>query len=194
MVAVNNYPVKRILVAAALVLLVVVSACITMANTSSMDYCMTCHEMERYKHELLKSSHAKDENGKQIECRQCHLPPEVGMQYVAVKSISGMKDIVAHNFKDVENLDRRSMQNWARRFVVDENCLACHQDLHKDVKGKELSIEGRLSHDAYLNKNGNTSRSCAGCHFNMAHLPDFDRRYAFNAEFAQRIDQEDPAR
>ena len=30
-------------------------------------------------------------------------------------------------------------------------------------------------------------RGCAGCHFNMAHLPRFDTRYYFNAEFTKRL-------
>jgi hypothetical protein len=55
------------------------------------------------------------------------------------------------------------------------------------VKDEKISEIGRLCHEAYQGKNGDTKRGCAGCHFNMAHLPKFDRRYFFNAEFAKRL-------
>lgn len=169
------------LVAAALLLSV------PLARTSSMSFCMSCHEMERYKVELEKSSHARDKDKNPIECAQCHIPMNVGPKYFAVKLVSGVKDMWVHYLGDPSNLDRRSLQVSARRFIVDANCRECHRDLHKTVKDRKISEIGRLSHDAYLGKNGNTKNGCAGCHFNMAHLPDFDRRYVFNAEFAKNF-------
>ncbi len=158
-----------------------------MARTSTTDYCMSCHEMKSRLDELKKSSHAVDKNKQPIQCAQCHIPLSVGPRYLVVKTVVGLNDLFVHYFGDPENLDRRALQVSARRFVMDENCLACHSDLYKDAKGeKPISAIGRLCHDAYLGKNGNTSRGCAGCHFNLAHLPDFDRRYFFNAEFVKR--------
>jgi cbb3-type cytochrome oxidase cytochrome c subunit len=98
-----------------------------------------------------------------------------------------MKDLWVHKFGDPSNLDRRSLQVTARRFIVDDNCRECHQDLFKTTKDEKISEIGRLSHEAYLGKNGNTKNGCAGCHFNMAPLPDFDRRYTFNAKFAENL-------
>jgi len=95
-----------------------------------------------------------------------------------------------HYLGDTSKLNRRNMQELAGRFVVDENCLACHGDLDKDVKGQPLSEIGKLCHDAYLGKNGTTAHGCAGCHANLAHLPEFDRRYEVNAKFAANLAQE----
>ena len=167
--------------------LFIVLISVTMARTSSMDFCLSCHEMERYKTELEKSSHAVDEDKKAMECRQCHIPNQFGLKYLTVKTVSGLRDMWVHNFGDPKNLDRRALQDTARRFIVDDNCRHCHQDLFKTVKHEPLSEIGRLSHEAYLGRNGNTKRGCAGCHFNMAHLPDFDRRYTFNAQFSQNL-------
>lgn len=174
------------LTAVALILFVALIS-IPMARTSTTSFCTSCHEMGRYKTELEASSHAVDKDKKEIGCSQCHIPNTVGPKYVAVKLISGIKDLWVHNFGDPENLDRRKLQITARRFIVDANCRACHEDLHKNTKGETLSEIGRLSHDAYLGKNGTTKNGCAGCHFNMAHLPDFDRRWRFNAEFAKKL-------
>lgn len=159
-----------------------------MKATSSTEYCMTCHEMTRYREELSKSSHARDARGAEIECRQCHLPLDFGPKYMAVKVYSGAKDIYAHNFGDPENLPRVMLQASAARLVLDENCLACHQDLTRNAKGDgPVSLIGQLSHDAYLGKNGTTKRNCAGCHRNMAHLPDHNRRIRSNAAFAEKL-------
>jgi nitrate/TMAO reductase-like tetraheme cytochrome c subunit len=157
----------------------------SLAQSSSSDFCMSCHEMRGYREELKASRHAVDKDKKAIECAQCHIPNSIGPKFFAVKIFLGIKDIIVHNFGDPQNLNRREMQLTARRFIVDENCLACHPDLNKTADGKKkISEIGRLSHEAYLGKNGTTKRGCAGCHFNMAHLPDFDRRFFFNQKFA----------
>jgi nitrate/TMAO reductase-like tetraheme cytochrome c subunit len=160
---------------------------VSMSRTSTTDYCISCHEMKGHRDELKKSSHAVDKDKKPIECAQCHVPNSAGFKYVTTKTVLGMKDLFVHYFGDPDRLNRRGMQNIARRFIPDENCLACHQDLNKTTKDQKISEIGKLCHDAYLGINGTTKRNCAGCHFNMAHLPEFDRRYFFNIEFAQRL-------
>ncbi|MBM4287596.1 MAG: cytochrome C [Deltaproteobacteria bacterium] len=158
-----------------------------MARTSKNEYCLSCHYLQTHQNELEKSSHALDKDKKPIQCAQCHIPPTVGPKYLAVKSFLGMKDLIIHYLGDPERMNRRNMQEVARRFIMDENCLACHEDLNKDVKGQPLSEIGKLCHDAYLGKNGTTKHGCAGCHQNLAHLPEFDRRYLVNAKFAERL-------
>ncbi len=177
---------KWLLVAAGGIILAGILMYVPMERTSRTDFCMTCHELLPHKAELERSSHAVDKDKNPIECRQCHIPKSFGLKFLAVK-LMGIKDIWVHNFGDPENLDRRKLQATARRYIQDGNCRHCHQDLFKTTKDEKISEIGRLSHEAYLGKNGNTKNGCAGCHFNMAHLPDFDRRYAFNTEFAKNI-------
>ena len=160
---------------------------LSLAKTSSTDFCMSCHEMKIYKEELAKSSHALTKDKKSMECKDCHIPNGYTGRYLIVKTVLGVRDVAFHYLGDPDNLDRREMQKIARRFVPDENCRACHQDLTKDTEDKDLSGIGKLCHEAYLGENGETRRGCAGCHFNMAHLPGFDRRYLFNADFAKNL-------
>ena len=183
----RKFPVKILIIIVAGFAAIIAASSISMSMTSRTEFCISCHEMERYKEELEKSSHAVDKDKKPIQCRQCHVPLSLGPRYLIVKTYVGMKDVIVSNFGDPTNLDRRQMQKVARKFMSDENCRACHKDLMKNVKDKELSKIGKLCHEAYLLKNGNTKRRCAGCHFNMAHLPRFDRRYFFNEEFAKRL-------
>jgi nitrate/TMAO reductase-like tetraheme cytochrome c subunit len=155
-------------------------------RTATTDYCISCHEIRSRLDELEQSVHAVDWDGQEMECRSCHVPPRFGIKLIAVKLLA-VKDLFVHYAVDVERLDRRQMQIDGRRITADENCLACHEDLYSSTRGEEISEIGRLGHDAYLGKNGATRRNCAGCHLNIAHLPEFDRRYPFNAEFAARL-------
>jgi len=185
----RKFPLKKVLIPVGIVGLIVFLA-VTMARTSTNSYCLSCHEMKRYQDELKLSSHAVDKDKKDLECAQCHIPGSAGPRYVAVKTFQGLGDLLAHRFGNPENLNRRAMQAKAQRFMSDDNCLACHQDLYKDTKDKPISEVGRLCHEAYLGKNGTTRHGCVGCHTNLAHLPQFDRRYEVNAKFAAKLAQE----
>lgn len=158
-----------------------------MKRTSTTEFCISCHEMETHNYELKRSAHAMDKDKNPISCSQCHLPVSLGPDYLLVKSYLGVRDAAVHLFGDVNDLDRRAMQQVARRFVLDENCSSCHEDLMKNVKGEPISPEGKKAHEAWLGKDGNARRTCAGCHANMAHLPIFDRRYAVNSKFAGKL-------
>lgn len=157
--------------------------------TSQTAFCVSCHEMQQHQAELKYSTHAKDADGKEIGCAQCHIPLGVGPKFLTIKAYSGLKDLAVHVWEgDSLRLSRSKLQVSARRYIDDGNCLKCHADLYKDAKGeKDISQIGRLAHDAYQNKNGNTKSNCAGCHVNIAHLPEFDREIQVNAPFAARI-------
>ena len=164
-----------------------------MSATSSLSFCSSvCHEMGSYRTELRSSAHAADADGKEIGCARCHIPAGFGPRYLAVKTYSGLKDLYVHWAAEPVILNRVELQSSARRFVVDDNCLICHADLYKDARNeREISEIGRLSHDAYLGKNGQAKSNCAGCHANIAHLPEFDRRLEVNQKFAERIRNEE---
>ncbi len=181
---------KWILISAGVVAAMAFLISIPMERTSRTEYCVSCHELKPHKAELEKSSHAVDKDKKAIGCAQCHIPNGFGLKYLAVKMM-GIKDVWVHKFGDPENFDRRRLQHVARRYVQDDNCRACHEDLFKTTKGEKISEVGRLAHEAFLGKNGTTKKGCAGCHPNMAHLPKFDRRYPFNAEFAKNLPLEE---
>ncbi|NDV18455.1 cytochrome C [Pseudodesulfovibrio sp. JC047] len=179
--------VRTIVLSVSCVLAIAVVSAVAFEQTSTTGFCVSCHEMKQHKAELQFSSHVVDKDKKPIECRQCHMPAKFGPRYVALKAYLGVKDVVVHTFGDPEDFYRRELQMSARRFVPDDSCRACHEDLKKNVKGEALSREGLLAHDAYLGINGQTGKGCADCHQNVAHLPVFDRRYEKNAEFAARL-------
>lgn len=170
----------------AVLVVLVGSVAFAFQATSTNDFCTTCHVMKRHQTELQFSPHAVDKDKNPIQCVQCHLPNSIGPKYVAVKTYLGVKDVVVNTFGDDE-FYRAELQVSARKFIDDESCRACHEDLMKTTKDKPISKEGKLAHEAYLGINGCTNRGCADCHHNAAHLPDFDRRYLVNADFAAKL-------
>lgn len=156
--------------------------------TSTTSFCLSCHEMRVYQQELAMSPHAKNAAGEDIGCSRCHIPNAHVVRMLGAKAWMGIIDVWRHNTGDVTDLDRAEMQAVARRFTDDSNCRQCHQDLMRNAKNTaENSVYGKLSHENYLGLNGKSPSGCVGCHRNVAHLPDFDKRIPKNREFAMRL-------
>ncbi|MDO5536429.1 MAG: NapC/NirT family cytochrome c [Desulfovibrionaceae bacterium] len=182
-------PKKRTLLVGSLIVLGCVGAVAAGVHvTSGNGFCLSCHEMRVYHDELQASSHAKDADGKEISCSQCHIPSGNIVRMLTAKAWMGAIDIWVHTVDGGEDLDRAAMQKVARRFTDDANCLACHEDLGQNAKKNgPVSAEGRLAHDNYLGRNGQARSGCVGCHQNLAHLPVFDERIPRNQEFARKL-------
>lgn len=158
------------------------------AWTSSTGFCLSCHEMRVQAAELAMSSHARDAEGREIGCSQCHIPNANVARMLAAKSWMGIKDVWVHNVEGPDDLNRAEMQVVARRFTDDHNCRKCHQDLMRNAKNDgPNSLVGQLSHANYLGENGQARSGCVGCHMNLAHLPAFDARIPGNQKFAIRL-------
>ncbi len=149
--------------------------------------CMRCHDVKMYQRELKSSSHAVDKNQKEISCEQCH-----HFHFNSLTSYYARDEFYDKKIFSPGTFDRRKMQETARKSMQSEKCQACHKDLYKNTKDEPISEIGRLCHDAFLGKNGETRRTCAGCHINIAHLPPFDREQPYNAEFTKKLSENQP--
>ena len=152
-----------------------------------VEECKRCHDVKMYLFELKNSVHAVDKDKKEISCDQCH-----HFHYSPLTSYYARDEYYDKKIFEPGTFDRRKMQANARKSIEAEKCQACHKDLYKNIKNEPISEIGRLSHDAFLGKNGETRRTCAGCHINMAHLPEFDRYLEVNAEFAEKVLKNQP--
>jgi len=148
----------------------------------AVEECKRCHDVAEYQRELKASPHAVDKDKKPISCEQCHQ-----FHYNPLTSYYARDEYYDKKIFPPGAFDRRKMQETARKTMEAKKCQACHKDLYKNAKGEPISEIGKLCHDAYLGKNGETRRTCAGCHINIAHLPPFDRNQPYNAEFAKKL-------
>lgn len=184
-----HLPTKRSLIVGCLIAMGCVGAVAAAVHyTSGNEFCLSCHEMRVYQDEIKMSSHAKDADGKEITCSQCHIPSGNIVRMLTAKAWMGTIDIWVHTVDGGTDLDRAAMQKVARRFTDDANCLKCHDDLGRNAKKDgPVSKEGQLAHDNYLGKNGQARSGCVGCHQNLAHLPVFNERIPRNQEFAKKL-------
>ena len=157
------------------------------ADRPPVEECMRCHDVKQYQHELKNSVHAFDKDKKEISCEQCHV-----FHFSPLTSYYARDKYFDKKIFEPGTFDRRKMQGNARQTDLTAKCQECHKDLTKNVKGEPISLIGSLAHEAFLGKNGTTRKTCAGCHINMGHLPDFDKDLMINAEFAKKL-AENPA-
>ncbi len=163
--------------------MVLLTASLSMAGERpAVEECMRCHDVETYQYELKHSSHVVDKDKKPITCVQCH-----DSHFNPVTAYFARDKYFDKKIFQPEDFDRKRMQQNVKKAVSAKKCQACHTDLSKNVKGEPISEIGQLCHDAFEGKNGNTNRNCAGCHINVAHLPEFDRHLMVNADFAKRL-------
>ncbi len=163
--------------------LMLMSASQTMADERpAVEECMRCHDVKTYQYEKKYSSHALDKNKKEITCGQCH-----DFHYNPVTAYVAREEYFNKKIFKPEDFDRKRMQENVKKAVPAKKCLVCHEDLSKNIKGEPISEIGQLCHDAFEGKNGTTNRNCAGCHINIAHLPQFDRDLMINADFARKL-------
>lgn len=172
---------------------IAVAACAILVSagvhaTSGTGFCLSCHEMRAYQAEMALSPHARDADGKEIGCSQCHIPNANVVRMLAAKTWLGVRDVWVHATDGAGDLDRASMQVVARRFTDDANCRKCHDNLMLNAaKTGSISPEGKFSHANYLGENGQSRSGCVGCHINLAHLPSFDERIPINQKFAAKL-------
>ncbi|MEA3469718.1 MAG: NapC/NirT family cytochrome c [Thermodesulfobacteriota bacterium] len=183
----KSYLVRLSGMAAVFGLVMAIGGSASAADRPPVEECMRCHDVKQYQHELKNSAHAFDKDKKEISCEQCHV-----FHFSPLTSYYARDKYFDKKIFEPGTFDRRQMQKNARQTDLTAKCQECHKDLTKNVKGEPVSLIGSLAHEAFLGKNGTTRKTCAGCHINMAHLPDFDKDLMINAEFAKKL-AENPA-
>ncbi len=150
-----------------------------MEYTSTDDYCMSCHVHPHAEQSWRLSTHYNNKSGVIVHCVECHLPPK-GHGHLAAKAKHGFKDVYGMLFKDSADYnweEKRKLEN-AKKFVYQDACLKCHQNLFPTT----LSPEGDDAHLYYL-----TSKEelrCINCHLHVGHH-DPNAKHEHNLNFGQ---------
>jgi sulfatase modifying factor 1 len=132
--------------------------------TSSDKYCVSCHIHPQADQSWKLSTHYNNPSGNIVHCTDCHLPPE-GHGYLVAKARHGLKDAYGYFFKDSAkiNWEAKKLLENAKRFVYEESCTECHQNLFPVT----LSVNGGNAHLFYT-----TSKeplNCINCHLSVGH-------------------------
>ena len=138
---------------------------IALHETSTTEFCMSCHEMQVLAEQAwMYSSHYENPSGVVAQCVDCHVPPEL-VSKLWVKSRDGMKDVAVHYLgeSDPEKMDWDALAASARSKISDSACLKCHENLTP----KGMEIQGLVAHREYQRMTD--SKRCLDCHLEKFH-------------------------
>lgn len=149
-------------------------------NTSTDEYCMSCHVHPHVEQTWKMSPHHDNRTGVIVHCTECHLPPEGHGRFLA-KAKTGIKDVYGYLFKDSAdfNWEQKRTLEAAKHFVYTESCIKCHQNLFPVA----LSTEGEDAHLNYITSKDEVN--CLNCHLDVGHY-DPNRKHEHNTNFGQK--------
>jgi formylglycine-generating enzyme required for sulfatase activity len=145
--------------------------------TSTDKYCMSCHVHPAQEQAWRLSTHHNNKSGAITHCVECHLAPK-GKGYLYTKAKHGAKDVYGYLFKDSAsiNWEAKKLLENAKKFVYEESCLECHQNLFPLT----LSTEGNNAHLFYTESKDRPR--CINCHITVGHY-DPKLKHAQNTNF-----------
>jgi len=135
-------------------------------NTSTNNYCISCHIHPIADASWKKSVHYDTRSGYRIGCSDCHLPPK-GDGYLWAKGTTGLRDLWSYWTKDSASLnweDRRRLE-VARSYVYESSCIKCHENLFP----AKLTKAGEDAHLYYTQTKKTDELHCINCHLNAGH-------------------------
>ncbi|WP_029898948.1 cytochrome c3 family protein [Desulfohalovibrio reitneri] len=148
---------------------------VAMAETSTPEFCGTCHEIQPAVENWSTSTHANNERGVVADCMDCHIPPPENVaQFVYLKSKHGLRDITSHLINGPEGYDREEAREGAWGEIENEWCMRCHDRL-LDMPNKRGAM---LAHRSVLYARPGNEKKCTDCHYNLVHVDRGFHEYA----------------
>ena len=170
----RSWRVMGLLLLGAIVGVAVLAGSVTvMHKTSSSEFCVSCHSMQRPLAEYQGSIHYQNPAGVRAECADCHVPPQP-VDYALTK-MGALKDVVGEisgkiDSEEKYNAHKLSMAEsvWKTMKANDSaTCRSCHSFEAMDVLAQRP--EARKAHPVAIRE----GQTCIDCHRGVAHiLPD----------------------
>ncbi len=145
-----------------------------MEYTNTMDFCVSCHEMEQLVfQEYKKSIHYKNRTGVRVTCADCHVPKDWTAKLIRkIEASNELFHKVMGSIDTPEKFEAKRMQLaehvWESMQRSDSReCRNCHSFAAMDFHKQRRRASEKMKDAA---KEGKT---CIECHKGIAHkLPD----------------------
>ncbi|TCP95360.1 trimethylamine-N-oxide reductase (cytochrome c) cytochrome c-type subunit TorY [Cricetibacter osteomyelitidis] len=143
----------------------------TMKETSTTEFCVSCHSMSHPQAEWEGSVHFSNRKGIRAECADCHIPHE-GIDYLKTKVIA-LKDIwhtfVTNKLPDQEAYETHRLemaqQVWEDMKANDSaTCKSCHS-----TEAMVLSEQSEAAQKMHTLAQ-ETNQTCIDCHKGIVHF------------------------
>lgn len=166
---------KKVLEVEAIVLLVVgglivAGAKLSLDQTNSLEFCISCHEMkennfEEYSHTI----HARNRTGVKAVCADCHVPHE--FVDTLLRKLGAANDVFQHFAGSIDTREKfeehrleMAKQVWRRMKATDSReCRNCH-----DVASMAPEMQGKTAQKQHQ-KLLSAEKTCIDCHYGIAH-------------------------
>lgn len=142
---------------------------VTLHETSTEQFCTSCHEMETPMARLLTTSHGGNRHGVVADCADCHIPASMGPKLV--RKIEAAREVWGHLLGTLDTpaayeAHKPIMQARERaRMVANDSaeCRGCHDTSRWDLQAQ--SGVARKQHKAAAED----GKTCITCHEGLAH-------------------------
>ena len=145
-----------------------VGAYMTSVHFSSDESCMQCHVHPHAEESWKLSKHVNNGSGVKTHCVACHLPPQSQTwAHYSAKAKLGLMDVWSYLTKDSAdfNWDMKSELENAVKFIPNESCKECHQNLFPSG----ISDDGVTAHLYYDENEEKLNLQCISCHLDANH-------------------------
>lgn len=150
---------------------------VVVAETNTLDFCTSCHEMEAYVYpDYAESLHYSNSSGVRAVCADCHVPRSLGPKTYA-KMRATIKELPNHFLGKIntqEKFDAHKLEMAERVWTRMESnnsreCRNCHSYEAMSEELQDRTAQRRHSAE-YREATGKT---CIDCHKGIAHeLPE----------------------
>lgn len=162
-----------------------------MEATNTMDFCISCHEMEDYVYQEYKGTiHDVNRSGVGAVCSDCHVPKE--WTHKMIRKVYASKEIwgkLTGSISTPEKFDAKrlelAMHEWERMKSTDSReCRNCH-----DFASMLPETQEPRARQQHLNAL-ETGQTCIDCHKGIAHK---DLRDRADPEYIEALEAPNPA-
>ncbi|QIW15457.1 nitrate reductase [Pasteurellaceae bacterium RH1A] len=143
-----------------------------MKETSSTEFCVSCHSMSHPQAEWEGTVHFSNRKGIRAECADCHIPQDNAFHYVKTK-VMALKDVwhtvVTNKLPDQEAYETHRLE-MAQRVWEDmkannsATCRSCHS-FEAMVLSEQKEAAQKMHQLAQ-----ETNQTCIDCHKGIAHF------------------------
>jgi len=161
----SKFPIVIIAIGIVIGLIIALISSMAVHETSDKNFCGVCHTMKPMVNAYKMDVHGgAGDHGIEVKCVDCHLPHDSIPHYLIAKMQTGLHDIYAEAFYDLDKIDWQAKRKHREHFVYDSACLACHTNLKDATMSNLKAFNG---HRAYFS--GRTDKKCVSCHNNVGH-------------------------
>ena len=141
-------------------------------QTNTMEFCVSCHEMEQTVYqEYKKSIHYKNASGVRATCSDCHVPKAWGPK--VIRKIQASNELYHKLMGTIDTIEKFEAKRlilaehvWASMKKTDSReCRNCHSfesmDFHEQRRRSAEKMQKVI--------NNKTGETCIDCHKGIAH-------------------------